>query len=192
VERKTRYEQLLQLSDGPYAALTILHARQYVADFPNNGPGWLVLGIALAETARYQEAEQALNQAIQRCQTEKQQIPLSQMGHRFRSAGDYDRAAVWYRKAIEADPNDATYRIFLGAVLARQGNLQAAEVEHRQATQCSEGCIDEAYLNLGLVLRAQDRFEEAAHCFRAAIRLDPNYREAAAALRDVEQCLNWP
>ena len=44
-------------------------------------------------------------------------------------------------------------------------------------------------MNLGLVLLAQERFEEAAECFREAIHLDPGYRAAKKALRDVEQCL---
>jgi tetratricopeptide (TPR) repeat protein len=170
---------------------TILFARQYLADYPDHGPGWLLLGIALVETAHYQEAEEALTNAIELCPKKKQQIPLSQMGHLFKAAGDYDQAVTWYRRAIQADSEDATWHIFLGAVLARQGNLRAAEEAHRAATQCREGCIDEAYLNLGFVLRAQARFEEAAHCFREAIRLDPEYRLAKRALRDVEWCSKW-
>jgi tetratricopeptide (TPR) repeat protein len=113
------------------------------------------------------------------------------MGHLFRAAGNYELAATWYRKAIDADPIDATYRIYLGAVLAKQGRLHEAEEAHRAGVGCAEGCIDEAYLNLGFVLRAQERFREAAHCFREAIRLDPAYRQAQRALRDVERCMKF-
>jgi tetratricopeptide (TPR) repeat protein len=116
-------------------------------------------------------------------------IPFGKMGHLFLQSGDYDQAAEWYRKMIDVDPNDATGYIYLGAVLAQQGRLREAEETHRKATECSEGCIDEAFLNLGLVLRAQERFQEAAECFRKAIDLDPKYREAKMALRDTEQCL---
>ncbi len=107
------------------------------------------------------------------------------------NAGDYDQAAVWYRRAIDADLGDATGHIYLGAVLARQGRLHEAEEAHRLAIGCAEGCIDEAYFNLGLVLRAQERFAEAADCFRESIRLDPEYRAARRALRDVERCIAW-
>ena len=62
---------------------------------------------------------------------------------------------------------------------------------YRQATRCTTGCTDEAFFNLGLVLRAQERFEEAAGCFREAIRIDPKYRVAKRALRDVELCLRY-
>jgi len=111
------------------------------------------------------------------------------MGHLFQEAGDYDQAARWYQKAIIADPTDAKYYIYLGGVRAKQGRFYDAEEAHRAAIACTEGCIDEAYLNLGFVLRALERFEEAADCFREAIRLDPEYRLARRALRDVERCL---
>lgn len=186
-----RYKRLQRLSNGPFQALTIRYARRYLADYPDHGPGWLLLGIALVELARYEEAEQALAKAIEHCPPEKRQIPLSHLGHLFRESGDYDQATVWYRRAIAADPADATYHIYLGAVLAKQGRLHEAEEAHRAAVDCAEGCIDEAYLNLGLVLRAQERFHDAADCFREAIHLDPEYRAARRALRDVEQCIKW-
>jgi tetratricopeptide (TPR) repeat protein len=191
MERERQYERLRRLSDGPFPALTISCARCYLADRPDHGPGWLLLGIALVELARYEEAEQALAKAIELCPSEKRQTPLSHMGHLFLEAGDYDQAAAWYRRAIEADPGDATYHVYLGAVLAKQGRLHEAEESHRTAIGCPEGCNDEAYLNLGLVLRAQERFEEAAHCLREAIRLDPEYRAAKRALRDVLRCIKW-
>jgi tetratricopeptide (TPR) repeat protein len=113
------------------------------------------------------------------------------MGHLFVARGDFDQAAAWFRRAIEADPGDASYRIYLGAILARQGRLEEAEGVHRTAIACPAGCIDEAYLNLGLVLRAQGRFRESADCLREALRIDPQYRAARIALRDVERCLRW-
>lgn len=189
--RQSRYERLRRLSHRPFPASTIRYAQRYVTDYPDHGPGWLQLGIALVELARYEEAERALGKALELCPPGKRQIPLGHLGHLFKLAGDYDQAAAWFRKAVEADPGDATYHIYLGALLARQGRLHEAEDVHRVAASCTEGCIDEAYLNLGLVLRAQERFREAADCFREAIRLDPNYRTARRALRDVERCIKW-
>ena len=191
VDQKTRYKRLQRLSNGPFRALTILYARRYLRKYPDHGPGWMLLGIAFVELARYEEVEQALANSIERCPPEKRQIPLAHMGHLFDAAGDYEAAAAWYRKAIDADPIDATYRIYLGGVFAKRGRLYEAEEAHRAAVGCAEGCIDEAYLNLGFVLRAQERFAEAAHCFREAIRLDPAYREARRALRDVERCMKF-
>ena len=191
VSQTGRFKRLQQLSEGPYTALTMRYARHYLADFPEHGPGWLLLGIALVELARYAEAKQVLSRAIMLCPREKLRIPLGHMGHLFQRSGEYEHAASWYRQAIASDPHVADNHIFLGAVLAKQGRLYDAEAALRQAIDCVEGCIDEAYLNLGLVLRAQERFAEAADCFREALQRDPHYRAAKRALRDVERCLRW-
>jgi tetratricopeptide (TPR) repeat protein len=166
-----------------------LLARRHLALFPDDGPAWLILGSELVVVARYEEAEEALHKAIEFCPREKLWIPFSDMGHLFKAAGEFDQAAAWYRKAIDAAPDDATGYIFFGCVLAKQGRLVEAEEAHRAAIRCREGCLDEAYLNLGFVLRARERFREAAECFREAIARDPKYRAAHRALRDVERCL---
>ncbi|MFO0960748.1 MAG: tetratricopeptide repeat protein [Isosphaeraceae bacterium] len=183
------YRRLRRFSDGPFPALTVRYGRRYLFDYPGFGPAWMIVGTALVELARYEEAEQAFAKAIEFCPAHKRQLPFAQMGHLFLQAGEYDKALAWYRQAIEADPGDATYHIFLGAALAKQGRLIDAEDAHRIAITCPEGCLDEAYLNLGLVLLARERFFEAADCFREAIRRDPDYRAARQALRDVELCI---
>jgi hypothetical protein len=52
-----------------------------------------------------------------------------------------------------------------------------------------EGCIDEAWLNLGFVLRAQGRYFEALECFRRVLALEADDATAAAAVVDLEQVL---
>jgi tetratricopeptide (TPR) repeat protein len=64
--------------------------------------------------------------------------------------------------------------------------LQDAAAVHRRATRCKEGCIDEAFLNLGFVLRALERYSEARKCFQRALEIDPKYKEAKEALADIE------
>jgi tetratricopeptide (TPR) repeat protein len=184
-----RFDRLRRLSSGPFPATTIRYGRRYLIDDPENGVAWVYVGQALVEMARYEEAEQAFAKAIEHFPIEKRNIPLGQMGHLFDEAGDYDQAADWYRKAIDSRPGKASNYIYLGGVLAKQGRHHEAEEVLRRGTECAEGCIDEAYLNLGFVLRARERFDEAAECFRQTIRLDPNDREARGALRDVERCL---
>ena len=98
-------------------------------------------------------------------------------------------AEAWYARAVAERPDDAGAYIFLGAVQARQGKLEQAESTHRQATLCATGCIDEAHLNLGLVLRGQGRLAEAAESFRKALEIEPKYEEASEALADVERAL---
>lgn len=187
--RQARFARVRAADDADHHSSVILRGRRYLARYPDHGYAWYLLGAALRALARYDEAEEALTNALRLC-PEKRRILLSQMGHLDEQRGEFDRAADRFREAIEAEPHHAAGYIFLGAILARQGRLHEAEEVHRTAIEtCYEGCLDEAFLNLGLVLRAQERFEEAAECFREAIHLDPGYRDARRALGDVERCL---
>ncbi|HUG94219.1 MAG TPA: tetratricopeptide repeat protein, partial [Planctomycetaceae bacterium] len=103
--------------------------------------------------------------------------------------GELAPAELWYRRALDAGPHAAQPHIYLGGFLARRGRLEEAEDVHRRGTGCSHGPVDEAWLNLGLVLRAQERFNEALKCFEAALRLDPDYGKAATAAEDVRRVL---
>jgi Flp pilus assembly protein TadD len=102
---------------------------------------------------------------------------------------DIPGAEAWYRRAIEAVPTDATAYIYLGAMLAKNGRLDEAEACHRQATECPEGCIDEAYLNLGYVRRAKGQYLDALQCFREAQSRDPLDTDVQEALEDMEHVL---
>jgi tetratricopeptide (TPR) repeat protein len=192
--RQARFHRVRAAHNAGLSALTILRARRYLDSCPGEDPldyfVWFWLGESLAESGRYGEAEEALTRALQLCPAGRERLPLCEMGHLEGRRGEYERAAGWFRKAIEAAPRHAAGYIYLGAVLSLRGRLREAEEVHRTAIEtCYEGCLDEAFLNLGLVLRFQERFEEAAECFREAIRLDPGYRHARRALRDVERCL---
>ncbi len=187
--RRTLFKRISRAEGAGLPALTIVRARAFLAVFPSYGPAWYHLGQALGRLARYDEAQQALLKAIEYCPTERLCLPYAAMGRLFDESGDDGRATEWYRRAIAAGPDDCQGHIYLGGLLARQGRLTEAEEVHRAGTRCTEGCVDEAFLNLGFVLRAQGRFEEAAECFEEALRRDPNYRDARRALRDVTACM---
>ncbi len=133
---------------------------------------------------RYDEAIRVYTDAIERFGDRRLGF-YCEFGHLFRYRGNFPEAERWYRKASEEDPDEASSFIFLGSIQARQGNLRTAESSHRRATSCSKGCIDEAFHNLGLVLRGQGRLSEAADCFRKAIEIDAEYEDAVIALEDV-------
>ena len=87
-------------------------------------------------------------------------------------------------------PDDAAPRVLLGAVYARSGRLLDAEATHRAAVTCSNGPVDEAWLNLGLVLRGLERFDEAEFCLRKAVELDPDDEMAHDTLEDIRSSLD--
>ncbi len=142
----------------------------------------------MTRLACYAAAEQALRQAIRFCPAGNLHLLYTALGQVFRGSGDDSQAEAWFRRAIDAAPDDAQGYIYLGGLLASRGRLDEAEEVHRRGTGCSKGCVDEAFLNLGLVLRAQGRLGEAAECLAEAIRRDPEYRDAKIAMRDVRAC----
>src|SRR5688572_559500 len=183
-----RWDEIMDAGDS--VAFKIEMLKRYVRDFPENGAAWLALGIQLVGVSRFSEGKQALERALG-LHPGKKWIRLVEcaMGDLFRNQGDAVLAEQWYRKAIEHGPDDAQGYIYLGAMLARLGRLGEAEEIHRRGTSCSEGCVDEAWYNLGLVLRAQERYSEAAECFERALKLDPQYKIARLAKRDVERAM---
>lgn len=184
-----RWSRLRASHRADLPALTVARAEELTGRYPECGPAWRLLGSALVAMARYPEATAALHRSLALCPSDMLWIPLSEMGHLHKASGGYETAACWYRRAIDAAPDQAGARIYLGGVLAVSGKLKEAEAVLRAATRCSRGCRDEAYLNLGLVLRSLDRLEEAAECLSRALEVDPRYKPAKHALRDVRQAL---
>jgi len=101
-----------------------------------------------------------------------------ELGHLYESWGRLELALAQFEKVVAARPEHASGHIYAGGVLARLGRFDEAMASHTKATQCPEGQIDEAYFNLGLVLRAQERFDEAKTCLERALEIDPSYAEA--------------
>jgi tetratricopeptide (TPR) repeat protein len=173
-------------SENDQAATGVILAKRWLREHPDDLWAMHKYAEMLYQMTRYEEAIRVYTEAIEKFEDHRWGI-YNQLGHLFRYRGNFPEAECWYRKAAEEDPEEAASYIFLGAVQARQGNLKAAEISHRRATKCSRGCIDEAFHNLGLVLRGQGRFTEAAQCFRKAVEIDAEYEGAIQALKDVTQ-----
>jgi len=188
-EFKRRLKEIERADKRGLGSCGIELAVRLVKDFPDRGRAWFELGTSIYPVARYHDALSALRRALRLCPPKRRHLVQGHFGHLYRKKGEFRRAEIWYRKAVAGDPRDATWHIFLGALLAVSGRLKEAEAAHRKATRCREGCIDEAYLNLGLVLRAQQRYAEARGCFQKALKITPAYKEALQQLKDMEQVL---
>ena len=93
-------------------------------------------------------------------------------------------AEDWYRRLAALVPTQTAGAILLGAFHARRGQLDQAEATHRHAATLA-GDVDEALLNLGLVLRSQGRLAEAREVLRRSAAMEP--LPAAHALADLER-----
>jgi tetratricopeptide (TPR) repeat protein len=185
-ETIAQFREIKRLDARGMVCCTVELARRYLAAHPKHGVVWLYYADSLYRMARYTEALAALRHALRLCPPKKLHLVYYRLGRLHQQKGALRLAERWYRRAVDSSPSDATYRIFLGAFLARAGRLREAEAVHRGATRCKEGCIDEAFLNLGLVLRALERYSDARKCFQRALDIDPKYKAARKELSDVE------
>lgn len=173
-------------SDRP--ATCVASIERYLLEDRGDTRMLLMYASLLTEFWRYDDAERVFDLLLS--QNEHQVLVCQGMGRVCRQRGELVKAADWYERAAEQDPDDAANHILRGGALARNGNLEAAEACHRRATLCIRGDRDEAFLNLGLVLRGQDRLFEAAECFRSALEICEDYDDAARALHDVQTAMS--
>jgi tetratricopeptide (TPR) repeat protein len=188
-EAEKQWRAIMRFDHQDMVCCTLTLAKRYLAEFPDHGFAWVWLAISLSRVARYPEALSALRRAARLCPPKKLHLVQNQFGHLYQQKGCFRRAEAWFRRAITSRPSDAGAYIYLGALLALEGRLPEAEAVHSQATRCKDGCLDEAFFNLGLVLRAQERYAEARTCFRKALELDPKYKPARKELSDVERVI---
>ncbi len=159
--------------------------QQYLCNYPNDGYAWLILGETFGQIARYKDAVYALRQAIRFFPEQHLDMPYAAMGEMYLTKGSLRAAERWYRKALAQNSNGTQNFIFLGTVLARQGRFAEAKRYHRQAAKLSTEDWDEAYYNLGLILRAERKYNSALICLNKAIKLDPEYEEAKQVREDM-------
>lgn len=189
MKRKELFAQLIAAHDRGFPGLTVELGKRYLAKYPDEAWALIFYGMALQTLARYREARTAYDQALPLLPPEEHERIFRQLGHLEEDQAHIPQAETWYREAIVAKPHDATAYIYLGGMLAKNGRLDEAEECHRQGINCSDGCIEEAYLNLGYVLRAKEQYLEALQAFREALARDPLDTATQEAIADMEQVL---
>jgi len=98
-------------------------------------------------------------------------------GHLLERQGQFERAAVQYRKAVALQPNFVSARNRLGITLNKLGRHAEASVQFRQAVAHHP---ELAYLrnNLGFSLYLEERYAEAEAALEQALSLKPDFPRA--------------
>jgi len=148
----------------------------------------------LTSLARYSESASLLKQGLRQARSSKLEVPVMVLffaatGDNYREQGMLWRAEQWYRKIMLALPSSPVGYVLTGTVLARRGQHVAALKLFRRATLLRRIGLEEAYCNVGLSLRALGRLRQARDAFRKALGLDPTFRVAQTALKDVSAAL---
>lgn len=164
-----------------------------VAARPTNARAWLNLGMALARPPRAGagEGRRDLSQAVDVFREAAGRFPrdaevAQDLGFALDESGKPDEAAVWFRRALELDPDHRAAHNNLGKILFGQGK-KAEAVGQFQAALKLDPNDAAAHFNLALALSALGRDAEAATHYRAAH--DLGIPAAGPLLRDAERRL---
>ncbi len=98
--------------------------------------------------------------------------------------GNFEKAIDWGKKAINVAPLKSDYHVSLAEAYRRDGDLIRAEWECRLALRLDENSA-EAFNILGLVLKGQNKYQEAIQAFSQAIDKKRPYFEAMNNLATV-------
>jgi tetratricopeptide (TPR) repeat protein len=183
-------EKLIAAFKEGLPALAIELSRKYLLKYPDDDVALLYFGMSLQSIARYEEARKVFEDAMCLFPDSKLYLVYRQVGLLYQDRCNLSEAELWFKRAIENCPHVAGNYIYLGAMLAKNGRLDEAEIYHRKAIACHDDCIDEGFLNLGYVLRAKGEHVEAYECFRQALEIDKDYELAKNALADLEKVLS--
>ena len=104
---------------------------------------------------------------------------FSTLADRARDAGQWERAAQLYRKALNRNPRNRPIWVQYGHALKESGELRdpdklaQAELAYRRALSLDPSAAD-PHLHLGHVLKLQGKSNEAEACYLRALVLDPS------------------
>jgi tetratricopeptide (TPR) repeat protein len=192
--RKQRYQEIVSADDNELNSCVIELAEKYLKDFPDSYGAWLMLSRAFQNTDRFKKARKALIETMKLIGESDDGFSwlLCNMGRIYEDSGYFHKALEWFKKAHEQNNSEATFLIYQGIIFLRTEKFDEAAEILDKATNCKEGCIEEAFYNLGVARIAQRNYQEAQKCFEKALEIDPKYKEAKQQLKDVKKVLKIP
>jgi tetratricopeptide (TPR) repeat protein len=159
--------------------------QKYLECRPDDAFMWFLFGDSLRVVGQPEQAESALRRALELAPERRSHI-CKALAALFNECGRFAEAEKLYAELC-LDPDFTNFGwlwMMRGTNLAAAGELPAAEACHRKALTFDDEHLDrdEAYLNLGYVLRAQGCHAEAQGAFLNALVITPDHPEAIRAI----------
>ena len=203
-------QQILGLMEDRSVAALHEAVLAYRSAFPESSWGWLISVPTLLDLGLYKQARKAWRRARKLSGDEAEGMLCYWACTIDKEQGRLKRAQRWIERAIDVAPEQGSYWVTLGDILARRGKQGAARRAHQAAIDANTSNaashasdasaddlasddiasdIEEAHFNLALLLRAQRRYEDAMAQVSKALAIDPDYAEANALRQDLERVL---
>lgn len=120
----------------------------------------------------------------------KTAVDYFEAGKQFQKEGKFSEAMIYYRQAIELNPNFYKSYNQLGQVLFKQGLLQDAVNAYIKAVQIKPDAHN-TYFNLGEVFCKQGRFDESIDYYLKSIEIKSDFNPSYMRLQFVINHINW-
>jgi tetratricopeptide (TPR) repeat protein len=187
--RKAMLRAIADADENDEIAYTRHLCERFLKEEPNHAPTLIRYARNLISLAQYSAAKDAIDRAESFAPKERMHLVVAQSGHLLEAQGEFESAEKEFMRAHHMRLDDADYLIFAAGVAFRRGDLERAETLARESTKCTEGCIHEAWFNLGGYLLSSQKYAEAKECYHRALEIDPEYDIAKKRLKDVELVL---
>jgi tetratricopeptide (TPR) repeat protein len=180
------FQRARAIMDDPYMDVHVVELLSvYVKFEPQRSIAWFYLGDALRIIGRLQEAEEALLKAADLAPSSGTFSVYSRIGLLMTDRGSPSEAEKWYRAATSAIGCPGWVWSLRGANLYHGGSYRLAKSCLETALITEDVDKEEVFLNLGLLERAQRRYEEARKYANDALAIDPNYDQAKRLLQSL-------
>ena len=170
--------------------LTICIAEKMIGN-TKNSKVLLHYASALKKQRRYDEAIKVFEKLLENCSEKCKPWLLHDLAEIESEKGKFKKALKIWLEAHQLNPKEATFLIFASTMAFRLGKFKKAEKLARMAANCQDGCIDEAFYNLGVYLTVQLAYKKALKCYEKAIEISPEYKDAIKRRDDLLETLKF-
>ena len=186
--RDELYEALSEAEEHDQLATARVLYEQILLDDAENGALQVLYAANLIELGDLTAAETVLGQAEELLDEEIRPGYLVQKGHLARERGQLAEAEKSFREAFKLNSEDGDPLILAASVAAAHGELAKAEYLVREAAKLPETAA-EGFFQLGNLLTAQQRYQEAHEAYASVLEIEPENDLAAEWLEDLDQVL---
>jgi len=150
---------------------------------PGQVDAWRLLGVALSQEGRFEEAETALRRAVDLAPDFA--FAWNNLGSLLTETGRAGEAVDTFRHALTLDPGEPQALFNLGNALASAGDQTEAAGAYRAVLQ-AQPRHPGALIGLGHVLKTIGRQDEAITAYRDCLAVNPAYGEVWWSLANLK------